>query len=232
MAAIDGACRASMPCASGLVGIDDIAREFHGTAGANLLAAMQTLQGQDSPRGGSYADRVVMYLDYDVLSDLANPRRAARWHNAMAAAALGNSMWLEMYDSTGAGAMNTVSLADWREVPKAATTALAAGGASPSQVHLMIGPWVDRLPGQTQADCHDTLTCVWHAAASTPLNQQLLRNGVGMYRYTRQQLSAFCVFIWTADPGVEPDARARDDCAHWLAGELDYWAPGSGAALN
>lgn len=232
MAAIDGSCTTPMPCTSGLVGIDDIAREFHGAAGANLLSAMRTLQDQGSPLGGSYADRVVMYIDEDVLADLSHPRRAARWRDAMAAAALGNSMWLEMYDSTGAGTMSTVSLAQWRAIPKAATAALTAGGASQSQVHLMIGPWVGRLPGQTTADCSDTLTCVWHAASSTPLNRQLLRNGVGMYRYTRQQLSAFCVFIWTADPGAEPDARVRDDCAHWLAGELDYWAPGSDEALN
>lgn len=232
MAAIDGSCTTAMPCTSGLVGIDDIAREFHGDVGANFLAAMQHLQDQGSPLGGSYADRVVMYIDYDVLADLDDPRHAGRWRDAIAAAALGNSMWLEMYDSTGVGTMNTLPLAEWKAVPKAATAALVAGGATPSQVHLMIGPWVGRLPGQTRADCNDTLTCVWHAAASTPLNQQLLRNGVGMYRYTRTQLSAFCVFIWTADPRAEPDARARDDCAHWLAGELDYWAPGSDEALN
>jgi hypothetical protein len=215
--AIDGACTASMPCSSGLVGLDDVAREFHGTTGAHLLAAMRQLAAQDSPRGGSYADRVVMYIDYDILADLGNPRRAGKWRDAMAAAALGNSMWLEMYKSTGAGTMDTVSLREWREIPKAATAALVASGASQSQIHLMIGPWLGRLPGQTPENCPNALTCLWYAAASTPLNHALLRNGVGMYRYTARDLEAFCVFIWTADPGVEPDPRVRDTCARGLA---------------
>lgn len=63
----------------------------------------------------------------------------------------------------------------------------------------------------------NALTCLWYAAASTPLNHALLRNGVGMYRYTARDLEAFCVFIWTADPGVEPDPRVRDTCARGLA---------------
>jgi hypothetical protein len=231
-AAIDGTCTAAMRCTSGLVGLDDVAHEFHGAAGEHLLSAMRQLAAQESPHGGSYADRVVMYIDYDILADLGNATRARKWRDAMAAAALGNSMWLEMYKSTGVGTMDTVSLREWREVPRAATAALAASGAKRSQIHLLVGPWLGRLPGQTPKSCPDTLTCVWHAAASTPLNQKLLRNGVGMYRYTDEDLAAFCVFIWTADPGAEPDRRVRDNCAHWLAGKLDYLAPGSGETLN
>ena len=232
VSALDGSCTRAMPCSSGLVAIDDIASEFAGKAGANLLAAMQNLQGQESPRGGSYADRVIMYLDFDVLSDLGNPDHAAKWKDAMAAAALGNSMWLEMYDSTGVGTMNMVSLAQWKEIPRHATASLTAAGASESQIHLMIGPWVGRVRGQTARDCRDTLTCVWHAASATPLNQQLLQNGVGMYRYTREQLTAFCVFIDTQDPGAEPDPRVRADCARQLTGKRGHSAAESGDAPN
>ena len=231
-AAIDGTCTAAMPCTSRLVGLDDVAHEFHGATGANLRAAMRELASQESPHGGTYADRVVMYLDYDILADLGDATHAGKWRDAMAAAALGNSMWLEMYKSTGVGTMDTVSLSEWREVPRAATAALVANGAARSQIHLLVGPWLGRLPGQTPENCPDALTCVWHAAASTPLNRTLLRNGVGMYRYTAEDLKAFCVFIWTADPGAEPDPRVRDNCAHWLAGELDYLRPGSDKALN
>jgi len=232
VSAIDGSCTRTVPCRSGLVAIDDIASEFAGKAGANLLAAMQNLQGQESPRGGSYADRVIMYLDFDMLSDLGNPDHAAEWKDAIAAAALGNSMWLEMYDSTGVGTMNMVSLAQWEEIPRDATVSLTAAGASESQIHLMIGPWVGRVRGQTARDCRDTLTCVWHAASATPLNQQLLQNGVGMYRYTKEQLTAFCVFIDTQDPGAEPDPRVRDDCASRLTRKRVPRAPGSADPLN
>ena len=232
-AAIDGTCSAAMPCASGLVGLDNVAREFHGATGAHLLAAMQELAGQESPQGGSYADRVVMYLDYDILADLGDAKRAGKWRDAMAAAALGNSMWLEMYKSTGVGSMDTVSLREWQEIPKAATAVLVAGGANQSQIHLIIGPWLGRLPGQTPENCPDTLTCMWYAAASTPLNHALLRNGIGMYRYTARDLEAFCVFIWTTDPGAEPDPKVRDSCARGLAeAESGSLAPGSKDAPN
>ena len=232
-AAIDGTCTDAMPCASGLAGLDDVASEFHGATGAHLLAAMRQLAAEESPQGGSYADRVVMYIDYDVLADLSDPRRAGKWRDAIAAAALGNSMWLEMYKSTGAGSMNTVSLREWQEIPRAATAALVGAGANQSQIHLMIGPWLGRLRGQLPEDCPDTLTCVWDAAASTPLNHALLRNGIGMYRYTARDLEAFCVFIWTADPGAEPDPRVRASCARGLAeAESKSGKAGSDDALN
>lgn len=76
-AAIDGTCTAAMRCTSGLVGLDDVAHEFHGATGAALLGAMRELASQESPHGGSYADRVVMYIDYVIQADLGDRARPA-----------------------------------------------------------------------------------------------------------------------------------------------------------
>lgn len=230
--AIDGSCARAEPCTSGLVGLDDVADEFRGARGAPLLAAMQQLQGQTPSRGGSYASRVVMYLDWQMLDDLANPRTAGAWSNAVSAAALGNSAWLEMYESTGAGQMNAVPLAGWKAAPTAANTALTGAGMDPSAVHLMIGPWAGTLPGQRSRECTDALACVWRAATATPVNRALVRNGVGIYRYGPAQLADYCTFVWQAEPGIAPDPAVRTDCAHWIAGQLDFLVPGSDTKLN
>ncbi len=192
--AINGTCNLAMPCRSHLVAIDDVSTEFRGRGGARLRAAMALLNAP-SPWGGTYAERVMMYVPIQMMRGLQ--QEPARWNDARHAVAAGESYWLEMYESLGVGVMGDVAYSDWTQGVRATVGALEAAGGAVGRTHFMVGPSTGPIEGMPSALCPTRRGCAWYAAHASALNRHISRNGVGVYRFGPSQLQQLCVATHT-----------------------------------
>ena len=133
----------------------DTGPDFPAADAVNLNSAMSKLRNISSSSGGTYADRVHMYVRPDRLFADSGPF----WQ----AIARSGGVWAETY---GAGAVRWTD-AQWSLYPQRIRDGLVARGMSKSRLHLMVR-------GADQA-------AVW-AKLRTGVACEFLRNGPGAYR--------------------------------------------------
>jgi hypothetical protein len=164
-----------------------------GSPGARLSAAMDLLAARPYPGGGTYADRVHLYIAPAFSTSIAagrgphrhlgndgKPHRAT-WRGVMPAVARAGGVWIEMYHHDGS--LTSMTAKEWRTVPKGFASYAARFGASPTRMHLLIGG----TPAPAGAHgCGEAMACQWAMASSTVTGRTLLANGPGAYRLGSQ----------------------------------------------
>ena len=153
---------------------------------------MRLLDATPHPDGGSYADRIHLYIAPAFVSSVGlgrgphrnlgpdgKPHRAA-WRGVMPALARAGGIWLEMYhyDQRAVGAM---SARLWREVPRGFSSYARRYGADAQRIHFMFSG-ARRAPAGAPRGCGDAMACQWALARSTPAGRAILANGAGAYR--------------------------------------------------
>ncbi len=136
-------------CAAHQVGVDELLPSYGqrtGTTrpnptnpGVRLSAAMQTLAGEASPWGGTYASRIHFYIAPAVSTSIGVGRgrfrtlgRDGKHHfrnyaYLMPALSYAGGTWLEMYHFDGRGApLDAFTPVEWRDVPTAMATFMRA----------------------------------------------------------------------------------------------------------
>lgn len=130
---------------------------FAGVDGANLDVAMIQLSAIPFPGGGTYADRVHMYVNPALL--IADP---AAWSSLWHAMSLTGGVWFEGYQG-----MVQWSPEHWLAWPRMLRDGLVARGMSPDRIHVIV-----RGAGQA---------AIWqHMRTGAACG--LLANGPGAYR--------------------------------------------------
>lgn len=160
--------------------------------GARLSAAMAILASRPHPRGGTYADRVHLYIAPAFSTSIAagrgphrhlgndgKPHRAT-WRGVMPALARAGGVWIEMYHHNRAEGLHTMTAREWRTVPAAMAGYARRFGADTGRLHLLMtaagaGPAGAR-------GCGSPMACQWALARATPAGAALLANGPGVYR--------------------------------------------------
>lgn len=144
-----------------LVFIDELGARFRGSQGADLSAAMRTLEGEASPAGESYARRVHVY----VLAPAEMVALPDQWAGAWEALVRSGGVWLEAYYRS-----EPWNPEQWLAWPGAFAREFVARGGDPSRLHLLLtGDTVDEQLQQWS----------W---ARTGDACPLLANGPGAYR--------------------------------------------------
>jgi hypothetical protein len=154
-------------CDSHLVAFDDVNLEHRGPPGAALSSAMKLLD-RPSPWGGSYAERMQLYVDVDAFLDLSRRQGAARWASVGPALAQAGGVWIETYRSTGPGRVGSLSRQQWIAGTQAIADVMRAFGGTTSRLHFLFGP---DPPPQGLAK-----------ATATSLNRLVLCNGSGAFQ--------------------------------------------------
>lgn len=184
------------------VGPDPI---FGAEAGVNLAAAMTELATTPFPGGGTYADRVHMYVG--PFGPISDPVAWAPFWRAMA---LAGGVWFEAYQ----GRLQW-SAEHWLAWPRLLRDGLVARGMDPARLHLMV-----RGPGQSE---------VW-SRMRVGAACELLANGPGAYRIEDHQgfVREFRATFGTAPAGpgpspiaCQPAPQLPDATAQRLAGLLE-----------
>jgi hypothetical protein len=164
--------------------------------GAKLSVAMEILAGRPYPGGGSYAERVHMYISPAFGSSIALGRgphhhlgndglpHRATWRGVMPAIARAGGVWIEMYHPDGAGGVSAMSAREWRIVPDVFASYTQRFGTYRSRIHLTMSAIPVAPAGAV--GCGDPMGCQWGLAASTPTGAELLANGPGTYRLGSQ----------------------------------------------
>jgi hypothetical protein len=131
--------------------------DMAGADAENLDAAMTTLAATPFAGGGSYADRVHMYVAR--IAEISDPQsRAAFWH----AMSLSGGIWLEAYSGR-----ESWPTEHWLAWPRALRDGLVARGMHPTRLHMIVR-------GTDQA-------AVW-ANMRVGVACEFLANGPGAYR--------------------------------------------------
>jgi hypothetical protein len=158
--------------------------------GARFTAAMRALN-TESPWGGTWASRVLVYLAPAVHTSIAAGRGPERnlgrdgkphrrtWRGVMPGLALAGAVNLQMFHATG-GTPRAFPAGRWRAVPGAFTRLFARHGGDPSRVHFIFTA-TDTPPGAPRS-CGARMACQWRLAESTPMGRTVLANGPGLYR--------------------------------------------------
>jgi hypothetical protein len=163
------------------------------SAGARLSMAMRLLAARPHPAGGSYADRVHLYIAPAFSTSIAagrgphrhlgndgKPHRAT-WRGVMPAVARAGGVWIEMYHHDGT--LTSMTAKEWRTVPRGFASYAARFGGRRERMHLLIGG----TPAPAGASrCGEAMACQWTLAASTATGRALLANGPGAYRLGAQ----------------------------------------------
>jgi hypothetical protein len=165
--------------------------------GAKLSDAMEILAARPYPGGGSYAERVHLYVapafstsiafgrgPFHHLGNDGLPHRAT-WRGVMPALKLAGGVWIEMYHSSGGG-ITTMSAREWRVVPTVFTSYAGTSGVEAARIHLTMTS-ASALPAGA-SNCGDPMACQWKLAGSTPTGARLLANGPGAYRLGAQAM--------------------------------------------
>lgn len=160
--------------------------------GARLSEAMRILSARPHPAGGTYADRVHIYVAPAFSTSIAagrgphrhlgndgKPHRAT-WRGVMPALASAGGVWLQMYHYSGRS-VGTMSAKMWRTVPTSFTAYGARFGLKRERVHFMLSG-AGRAPAGSTRGCGDAMACQWTLAAATPAGRAVLANGPGAYR--------------------------------------------------
>jgi len=193
------------PNRSGLVAIDEIGNPFNdrrgaGGPGARLSRAMAILAGIPHRAGGTYADRVHLYVapafgasiaagrgpDHNLGRD-GKPHRAT-WRGVMPALARAGGVWLEMYHHSRAAGLTPMSAREWRTLPGDFSAYHASFGGDVGRLHLVLSQ-ARALPAGAPARCGGPMACQWRLARSTPAGSAILANGPGAYRLGAQAIA-------------------------------------------
>ncbi len=174
-------------------GVAALPRIDPSSPGAKLSTAMDLLAARPYPGGGSYADRVHLYIapafstsitagrgPHRNLGNDGKPHRAT-WRGVMPAVARAGGVWIEMYHHDGT--LTSMTAKEWRTVPQGFASYAARFGAQQDRMHLLIGG----TPAPAgSSGCGEAMACQWALAGSTPTGQALLANGPGAYRLGTQ----------------------------------------------
>ena len=160
--------------------------------GAKLSATMTILAARPYPAGGSYAERVHLYIAPAFSTSLAagrgphrnlgndgKPHRAT-WRGVMPALARAGGVWLEMYHHSRALGVHSLKAKEWRTVPKVFATYAGTFGVDRARLHMVLSASPTVPAGAT--GCGAPMACQWTLAAATPAGAQMLANGPGAYR--------------------------------------------------
>lgn len=160
--------------------------------GTRLSLAMELLSQRPHPLGGSYADRVHLYIapafatsisagrgPHRHLGNDGKPHRAT-WRGVMPALALAGGVWIEMYHSSPGAGITTMTAPEWRTVPLRFGSYAARFGADLSRFHLLMT--ADAAAPAGSSGCGAPMECQWRLAESTPAGAAMLANGPGAYR--------------------------------------------------
>jgi len=159
--------------------------------GSRLSAAMAALAASPHPAGGTYADRVHLYIAPAMVTAIgvgrgahfsldATGSRSVRpaWRGVIGALAHAGGVWLEMYH----GSRQAVPAAVWRAAPARFADYIArSGGPGVGRLHLLITGSAT-APAGAPAGCGTPMACQFALASATPAGRQALANGVGAYR--------------------------------------------------
>ena len=161
--------------------------------GAKLSTAMDLLAARPYPGGGTYAERVHLYIAPAFSTSIAagrgphrhlgndgKPHRAT-WRGVMPAVAKAGGVWLEMYHHDGT--LTSMTAKEWRTVPRGFASYAERFGAQTGRIHLLIGG----TPAPAgSSGCGEAMACQWALAGSTPTGLAMLANGPGAYRLGAQ----------------------------------------------
>jgi hypothetical protein len=191
------------PNRSGLVGIDEIGNPFNdrrGGAGTRLSAAMAILAAASHRAGGSYAERVHLYMAPAFGSSIAaglgphhtlgrdgKPHRAG-WRRVMPALARAGGVWLEMYHHSHAGGLTPMTAREWRAVPRDVLSYHVRFGGDPGRVHFVMSE-ARSAPAGAPRRCGGPMACQWRLAGATAAGRTVLANGPGAYRLGAQAVA-------------------------------------------
>lgn len=160
--------------------------------GSRLSAAMRILAARPHPAGGTYADRVHIYVAPAFSTSIATGRgphrhlgndgkpHRATWRGVMPALAAAGGVWLQMYHYSGRS-VGTMSAKLWRTVPRTFTAYGARFGVRRDRVHFMLSG-ARQVPAGAPRRCGDAMACQWALARATPAGRAVLANGPGAYR--------------------------------------------------
>lgn len=164
--------------------------------GARLSVAMGLLSERPHPAGGTYAERVHLYIAPAFSTSIAlgrgvhhhlgadgKPHRAT-WRGVMPALARAGGVWVEMYHSYGGRGITPMTAREWRLVPRVLSAYAARFGADPARFHLLMTAAASIPDGAV--GCSEPMACQWLLAAATPAGAQMLANGPGAYRVGEQ----------------------------------------------
>lgn len=166
--------------------------------GARLSVAMGILAARPYAGGGTYAERVHLYVAPAFSTSIALGRgphhhlgndglpHRATWRGVMPALARAGGVWIEMYHAFSAGSVTPMSAREWRVVPKVFSGYAAQFGADASRFHLMLTE-AGSVPAGVSG-C-EPMQCQWQLAGSTPAGAAMLANGPGAYRVGAQAAS-------------------------------------------
>lgn len=159
--------------------------------GAKLSDAMTILASRPYPSGGSYAERVHLYLAPAFATSIAvgrgphrhlgkdgKPHRAT-WRGVMPALSRAGGVWLEMYHHSRAAGVTPLTASEWRIVPRTFAAYAGRFGVDPARLHFVIS--AASAPPLGAAACGSPMQCQWALAAATPAGAQILTNGPGAY---------------------------------------------------
>lgn len=165
--------------------------------GARLGRAMRMLAERPHPAGGTYADRVHLYIAPAFSTSIAagrgphrhlgndgKPHRAT-WRGVMPAVALAGGAWVEMYHHDRASGITAMTARTWRTVPRAFSGYLRRFGGDPGRLHLLFTA-VPAPPRGAPRGCGGPMACQWALARATPAGRAMLANGPGAYRVGAQ----------------------------------------------
>ncbi len=159
--------------------------------GARFSDAMRILAQRPHPAGGTYADRVHVYVAPAFSSSIAEGRgphrhlgndgkpHRATWRAVMPGLALSGGVWLQMYHYKGR-TLSTMSAKLWRTIPADFTSYGRRFGLAPERVHFMLSGATNRPAGAPKA-CGDAMACQWRLADATRAGRAVLENGPGAY---------------------------------------------------
>jgi hypothetical protein len=162
--------------------------------GARFTAAMRALD-TESPWGGTWASRVLVYVAPAVHTSIAAGRGPQRnlgrdgkphrrsWRGVMPGLALAGAVNLQMFHATG-GTPHAFPAGRWRAVPGSFAGLFSRYGGDVSRVHFIFTA-TDTPPGAARS-CGARMACQWRLAESTPMGRRILANGPGLYRLGAQ----------------------------------------------
>ena len=160
--------------------------------GSRFSEAMRILAETPHVAGGTYADRVHVYIAPAFASSIGvgrgphrhlgpdgKPHRAT-WRGVMPGVARAGGIWLEMYHFDRRN-LGTMSAGLWRAIPQGFTSYARRFGADPQRIHFLLSG-ARNVPAGAPEGCGNAMSCQWALARSTPAGRAILANGVGVYR--------------------------------------------------
>lgn len=160
-----------------------------GDPGVVLSEAMEILDGQESPWGGTYASRVHFYLAPSLVTSIGEGRgehftlgRSGSthirpgWRGVFPGLARGGGVWLQMYHGAG----YAVNARVWQNAPGRIANYLTRFGGSPDRVHLVFTESATP-PAGSPAGCGSPMSCMW-TLAKGGTTAAVLANGPGVYQ--------------------------------------------------